>query len=43
MKVPLERGDVVVCYSDGIIESERKCGELFGFDRVAWIIADSGL
>ena len=31
---------MVFCYSDGIIESAGKCGELFAFDQVARIIAN---
>mgnify|MGYP005627951099 FL=1 len=42
LEVSLEPGDVVVFCSDGIIEASDHSGELFGFDRVAQIIADAG-
>lgn len=43
LEVPLESGDVVVFCSDGIIEATGDGDELFGFDRVARIIADAGI
>ena len=37
-EIPLEMGDRVVFYSDGIIEAQNSLGELFGFERTAEII-----
>jgi len=32
--VPLERGDILVAYTDGIVEPENAYGEMFGEDRL---------
>ena len=39
-RILVESGDVVFCYSDGIIEAAGESSELFEFDQVARIIAD---
>ena len=40
---PLEHGDLLVAYTDGIVEPENAYGEMFGEDRlkelVSWIRA----
>ena len=37
--VPLESGDIVVLYTDGIIEATGPDGEMFGEERLAEICA----
>ena len=32
--VPLEHGDLVVAYTDGVVEPENAYGEMFGEDRL---------
>jgi sigma-B regulation protein RsbU (phosphoserine phosphatase) len=36
--VPLERGDIVVLASDGVVESMDKNGRLLGFERLETIL-----
>jgi serine phosphatase RsbU (regulator of sigma subunit) len=33
IRVPLNRGDVVVLYTDGVVEAINAAGEMYGFDR----------
>ena len=33
IRVPLNRGDVVVLYTDGVVEAVNAAGEMYGFDR----------
>ena len=40
-KVPLEIGDRMTLYTDGLLEARNTAGELFGFDRVCKLIAGS--
>ena len=37
--VPLERGDILVAYTDGIVEPENAYGEMFGEDRLKELLA----
>ncbi|HXS96909.1 MAG TPA: PP2C family protein-serine/threonine phosphatase [Candidatus Limnocylindrales bacterium] len=37
--IPLERGDILVAYTDGIVEPENAYGEMFGEDRLMEYIA----
>jgi len=37
--VPLERGDILVAYTDGIVEPENAYGEMFGEDRLKDFVA----
>ena len=34
IEIPLEVGDMIVLYSDGITEAKNKAGELFGVERI---------
>jgi serine/threonine protein phosphatase PrpC len=36
--LPLEAGDMVVLYSDGVTEARNKAGTFFGFDRLMEVI-----
>ena len=38
-EVPMERGDLVLGYSDGVVEAQSPAGELFGSERLAEIVA----
>lgn len=42
VEAPLVDGDLWVLLSDGIVEGESPAGELFGFDRMERILAESG-
>ena len=42
LKVPLETGDRVVFFSDGIVEAENEQGEMFGFERLGEVIRQGG-
>ncbi|HTS28362.1 MAG TPA: SpoIIE family protein phosphatase [Bryobacteraceae bacterium] len=37
--VPLEHGDILVAYTDGIVEPENAYGEMFGEDRLKELVA----
>ena len=37
--VPLEHGDLLVAYTDGIIEPENAYGEMFGEDRLKELVS----
>lgn len=37
-KIKLERGDLLVCYTDGVTEPENSYGEMFGEDRMMDLI-----
>jgi sigma-B regulation protein RsbU (phosphoserine phosphatase) len=39
--VPLERGDMVLLYTDGITESREKQGDLFGLERLRELVRDA--
>ncbi|MBI3248644.1 MAG: SpoIIE family protein phosphatase [Deltaproteobacteria bacterium] len=39
-QVPLESGDLLVFYSDGVLEAMNAKGELFGFDRLLVSVAE---
>ncbi|HUS13626.1 MAG TPA: SpoIIE family protein phosphatase [Chloroflexia bacterium] len=36
--VPLEAGDLLVCYSDGLVDVAKQDGEQLGFDRLADLV-----
>jgi sigma-B regulation protein RsbU (phosphoserine phosphatase) len=38
-KVQLERGDLLVCYTDGITEPENEYGEMFGEERLIALVS----
>ncbi len=37
--VPLEHGDLLVAYTDGIVEPENAYGEMFGEDRLKELVS----
>jgi sigma-B regulation protein RsbU (phosphoserine phosphatase) len=37
--VQLERGDLLVCFTDGVTEPENEYGEMFGEDRLVDLLA----
>lgn len=37
-QVPLEPGDMVVLYSDGVVEAMNGAEELYGFDRLLYVV-----
>jgi sigma-B regulation protein RsbU (phosphoserine phosphatase) len=39
----LDRGGVLVAYSDGLVEARNQAGELFGVDRLRQVVADRQL
>ena len=41
MQAGLEAGDLVVAYSDGVVEAQSPDGAFFGEDRLARILAES--
>jgi len=41
MKAKLEAGDLIVAYSDGVVEAQSPTGEFFGEDRLAGALAES--
>ena len=41
-QVPLERGDRVVFYTDGIVEAMNEKGEIFGFERLFEVVQGVG-
>jgi PAS domain S-box-containing protein len=42
IRVPLEAGDVLLFYSDGLTETRNHAGELFGVDRLAECLREHG-
>jgi len=42
-EVDLHPGDLVMLYSDGLVEVENTDGELFGFERIGQIVQQAGL
>ena len=36
--MPLEHGDILVAYTDGIVEPENAYGEMFGEDRLKELV-----
>jgi len=38
-KIQLERGDLLVCYTDGITEPENEYGEMFGEERLIGLVS----
>ena len=38
-KIQLQRGDLLVCYTDGITEPENEYGEMFGEERLIELVA----
>ncbi len=41
LEASLEEGDLVVAYSDGVVEAQSPEGDFFGEDRLAQIIAEA--
>ncbi|MFV2072928.1 MAG: SpoIIE family protein phosphatase [Thermoanaerobaculales bacterium] len=41
LEVDLEAGDMVVAYSDGVVDAQSPDGEFFGEDRLARVLAES--
>jgi serine phosphatase RsbU (regulator of sigma subunit) len=41
LEVEMEPGDLLLAYSDGVVEAQSPDGELFGEDRLASVLADS--
>jgi sigma-B regulation protein RsbU (phosphoserine phosphatase) len=42
LDVPLQPGDLLVCYSDGLVEATNPAGEPYGFDRLASLLCGLG-
>ncbi len=41
LAVPLLPGDLLVCYSDGLVEATNPAGEPFGFDRLSSLLTET--
>lgn len=41
LEVEMARGDLLLAYSDGVVESQSPDGELFGEDRLAKVLAEA--
>jgi sigma-B regulation protein RsbU (phosphoserine phosphatase) len=42
LDLPLQAGDLVVFYTDGIVEAKNVDGELFGFERLEALVGEQG-
>ncbi len=42
LEVQLEPGDLVLAYSDGVLEGQSPQGEMFGWERLAQVVAGAG-
>jgi serine phosphatase RsbU (regulator of sigma subunit) len=41
MERDIEAGDLILAYSDGVVEAQSPAGEFFGEDRLAGVLAES--
>jgi serine phosphatase RsbU (regulator of sigma subunit) len=41
-EIVLEEGEAALFYSDGLVEAHDQRGEMFGFPRLRWLVANHG-